>query len=173
MVNEAHLRRLRNMASYLRTGLDTASGVATPPMALILCCMVGVAEDVVRFPVPILGTVDCCICWTDIDWSGDNASAVYVLWRRSGLVINDVFNLIKSTCVLDADWIVPDHTSAHSAVVSLRCCCCPSAVGRNCFWSHVAGVEAVSVRNPDSAMLAAPCRCRALDQEITEWKIED
>lgn len=62
MVNEAHLRRLRNMASYLRTGLDTASGVATPPMALILCCMVGVAEDVVRFPVPIRGTVDCCIC---------------------------------------------------------------------------------------------------------------
>lgn len=52
--------------AHLRTGLDTASGVATPPMALIRCCMVGVADDVVRFPVPIRGTVDCCICWTDI-----------------------------------------------------------------------------------------------------------
>lgn len=38
---------------YLRTGLDMASGVATPS-ALIRCCMVGVAE------------VSRCCCWTTI-----------------------------------------------------------------------------------------------------------
>lgn len=64
-INEAQKQKISD--SYLRTGLETANGVATPPMALILCCIVGVADDVVRLPVPIRGTVDCCICCcTDI-----------------------------------------------------------------------------------------------------------
>lgn len=43
---------------YLRTGLETANGVATPPILLILCCIVGVAEDdvKVKLAVPIRGT---------------------------------------------------------------------------------------------------------------------
>lgn len=43
---------------YLRTGLETASGVATP-ILLILCCIVGVADDDdvnVKLAVPIRGT---------------------------------------------------------------------------------------------------------------------
>jgi hypothetical protein len=47
--------------THLRTGLEAASGVAMP-MALIRCCMVGVAELDERLPVPMRGTDDCCIC---------------------------------------------------------------------------------------------------------------
>lgn len=54
----------------LRTGLDTAIGVGTPPIAFILA-IVGVADDDDKFPTPIRGTPDCCICC-----SGDNASGV-------------------------------------------------------------------------------------------------
>lgn len=42
--------------THLRTGLDNASGVATPN-ALIRCCIVGVA-DVIRCVPPI--DWDCC-----------------------------------------------------------------------------------------------------------------
>lgn len=57
-------------STHLRTGLDTAIGVGTPPIAFILA-IVGVADDDDKFPTPIRGTPDCCICC-----SGDNASGV-------------------------------------------------------------------------------------------------
>lgn len=44
------------LLTYLRTGLETANGVATPPIFLILCCMVGVADEDVKLAVPIRGT---------------------------------------------------------------------------------------------------------------------
>lgn len=59
--------------TYLRTGLDTAIGVGTPPIAFILA-IVGVADDDDKFPTPIRGTPDCCICCTLICCSGDKTS---------------------------------------------------------------------------------------------------
>lgn len=56
--------------TYLRTGLESAIGVATPN-ALMRCCIVGVAE-VMRIVVPgwfVFGPL--------IIWSGDSASGLY------------------------------------------------------------------------------------------------
>lgn len=59
----------RSVDTYLRTGLDSAIGVATPS-ALIRCCMVGVA-DVIRM-------VPCCVKFGPlIIWSGEIASGLY------------------------------------------------------------------------------------------------
>lgn len=59
--------RKRNENEYLRTGLESASGVATPN-ALMRCCIVGVA-DVMRVPAPGL------FC-PPIIWSGDSVSGL-------------------------------------------------------------------------------------------------
>jgi hypothetical protein len=62
-------------------GDETASGVATPPILLILCCIVGVGEeDEVKLAVPILGTGFGWTLMEFIELSGDSASAVYVLF---------------------------------------------------------------------------------------------
>lgn len=67
--------------THLRTGLDNASGVATPN-ALIRCCIVGVA-DVIRCVPPT--DWDCCaVCCgpptplppLPIIWSGESVSAL-------------------------------------------------------------------------------------------------
>lgn len=65
-----------NCCCYLRTGLEAASGVAIP-MALILCCIVGVAVDGAKLPGMIRETF---ACWAWTLWSGDIASDAYVLF---------------------------------------------------------------------------------------------
>lgn len=103
VINEA--RSEISSLAYLRTGLETASGVATP-IAFMRCCIVGVADDDVKLLVPMRGTAACCICWMVKVWSGDNASGVYVLW-----IIVNRFNAraLRAnptaifTCVLGAD----------------------------------------------------------------------
>lgn len=152
---------------YLRTGLETASGVAMP-MALILCCIVGVADEEVRLPVPIRGTADCCICWTVMVWSGDSASGVYVLFITSSFcnsTLEGLFAIDQLTDAADADWTWPGRTSSRSVASKQRLR--PSVAGRNCSWSHVAAAAA-SARNLGSARPAAPCLCHARGRAIAK-----
>lgn len=81
---------IRHMGTYLRTGLDSAIGVATPN-ALIRCCMVGVA-DVIRM-------VPCCVKFGPlIIWSGDIASGLYPRDTSSPLLLSLLlFTLILTT----------------------------------------------------------------------------
>ena len=54
--NKNELLSIVDSSTHLRTGLWTAKGVAIP-ILFILCCIVGVAADPVRFAVPILGCI--------------------------------------------------------------------------------------------------------------------
>lgn len=157
-INEAS--RWMNLIAYLRTGLDTASGVATP-IAFILCWTDGVVEFVDKL-------LYCCICWTAIVWSGDSVSGVNDLKTRLlNYLISFILNWIKNRWIQSSPvfrmWTEP-RLSKHSHVWL------PTNVGVHWWWEKIV-LRAVPLKWWRRRLTVLTLRCLWLQINIvfTTW----